>query len=272
MTLTVEINEPGTGARIERPPSLPADVGRAPSCTVRLDSPAVSARHCSLVRSAGQTFVVDRHSTNGTHLNGKRLVPGRLARLFEGDVVQIGGTTIRFRDGNRTVAGGTRTIFRHLLEAADVGETDAAGPALVALNGPAAGSSLRFPSEDGGTATVGRDVGAALMISDRLASARHFIVTKRAGAFRVSDCDSRNGTFVNGQRISGDYGLAEGDVITAGDTAFIAVGLPKPGIETAQQSRPADAPSVERFVVPAAALVGLVCLGLAAVLVGYALS
>jgi len=47
-------------------------------------------------------------------------------------------------------------------------------------------------------------------------SSRHAAVVRQAGTFVVRDLGSTNGTFVNGQRISGDVSLKDGDVIGFG--------------------------------------------------------
>ena len=46
---------------------------------------AVSRRHAKLVRHGKDFFVVDNNSTNGTFLNGRRLVPNVENKLNTGD-------------------------------------------------------------------------------------------------------------------------------------------------------------------------------------------
>jgi pSer/pThr/pTyr-binding forkhead associated (FHA) protein len=53
-------------------------VGRHPDCDVRLNSVRVSRRHCILAEQRGDVVVRDLGSTNGTWINGRRVVSGRI--------------------------------------------------------------------------------------------------------------------------------------------------------------------------------------------------
>jgi DNA-binding NtrC family response regulator len=61
-----------------------------------------------------------------------------------------------------------------------------------------------------------------LQVADFQASRRHFVVHQVAGAWQIEDRGSRNGTFVNGERVS-SVALADGDVIEAGGTMLVFV-------------------------------------------------
>ncbi|MDO9018873.1 MAG: ATP-binding cassette domain-containing protein [Deltaproteobacteria bacterium] len=55
-----------------------AMIGRLPSCDIVLPYPQVSSRHTSVMRAPDGTLVIsDLGSTNGTYVNGQRLVPGQ---------------------------------------------------------------------------------------------------------------------------------------------------------------------------------------------------
>lgn len=69
-------------------------VGRLPDCTVPVNDPNVSRRHCE-VRAAGTGFVVaDLGSTNGTKVNGVRIQGEHV--LNDADIVSVGSTHLRF--------------------------------------------------------------------------------------------------------------------------------------------------------------------------------
>lgn len=53
-------------------------VGRAESCDVVLRFPNVSSRHCMLTCNQGYWFVTDLDSSNGTKVNGSRVLRKRL--------------------------------------------------------------------------------------------------------------------------------------------------------------------------------------------------
>jgi len=61
-------------------------VGRDRWCHVRLNSPQVSRRHCSLTVDGDGVLVLDLGSTNGTRINGRRV--GQ-ALLHPGDELWI---------------------------------------------------------------------------------------------------------------------------------------------------------------------------------------
>jgi pSer/pThr/pTyr-binding forkhead associated (FHA) protein len=71
-------------------------VGRDPGqCQVCLSDPSVSHRHCRLSVSRTHLWVQDLGSTNGVHINGKR-VQSALAR--PGDTLRIGTCTVSVRE------------------------------------------------------------------------------------------------------------------------------------------------------------------------------
>lgn len=57
--------------------------------------------------------------------------------------------------------------------------------------------------------------------SDTNCSRRHFQIRKWAGKFMVEDLESHNGTFVNGAKVVKEHSLADGDLISAGDTTIL---------------------------------------------------
>jgi len=63
-------------------------IGRGPECHVRPESPSVSRQHCLLRITRDAVFIRDLGSTNGTLINGARLVDE--VRLNVGDLVQLG--------------------------------------------------------------------------------------------------------------------------------------------------------------------------------------
>lgn len=81
------------GPAVALPTGTPVEVGRAPGSGLRIDLPAVSYRHARLrpVGTDGSRIVVeDCDSTNGTAVNGRRIVGA--VSLASGDVVRFGGT------------------------------------------------------------------------------------------------------------------------------------------------------------------------------------
>jgi hypothetical protein len=97
------------------------------------------------------------------------------------------------------------------------------GASLIIHEGAGAGSE--HPVEDG--LILGRDRGAAdLVIEDPGVSWHHARVFSDEGALIVEDLGSSNGTYVNGERISGPVEVAPGDEVQLGDTVIEIEGPP----------------------------------------------
>ena len=62
---------------------------------IHIDSPTVSRRHARIRISEGEAVLEDLGSKNGTFVNGERV--STVARLKDGDEVQIGSVVSRFR-------------------------------------------------------------------------------------------------------------------------------------------------------------------------------
>jgi DNA-binding winged helix-turn-helix (wHTH) protein len=69
-------------------------IGRAPGCTVRIDSPRVSRRHACIRISHGESLLEDLGSKNGTFLKGRRVAAA--TRLADGDEIVIGPAVLFF--------------------------------------------------------------------------------------------------------------------------------------------------------------------------------
>ncbi|MFP2913298.1 FHA domain-containing protein, partial [Pyxidicoccus sp. 3LFB2] len=90
-----------------------------------------------------------------------------------------------------------------------------AGSRLICIAGPKAGEE--FSLEDG-EYTIGRATDNPICIPDTSVSRKHVMVRKVGAGWAVSDMGSGNGTLVNGDVIGDETPLANGDVITLGDT------------------------------------------------------
>src|SRR5690554_2652633 len=68
--------------------AAPLLLGRSQECELRFDDPSVSAVHAEISRAAGEVYLRDLGSTNGTFVNGAALIKPRA--LQDGDRVQLG--------------------------------------------------------------------------------------------------------------------------------------------------------------------------------------
>ena len=69
-------------------------IGRKPDNDITLDHTTVSGHHCKVYNAGGTFFVEDLGSTNGTFLNGKKIV--KSAGLRQNDAIGIVKYTLVF--------------------------------------------------------------------------------------------------------------------------------------------------------------------------------
>lgn len=93
---------------------------------------------------------------------------------------------------------------------------------VTVLKGPAVGAVSTVALEP---LTVGRSPEAGLSILDRGLSRIHARIVRENGGFVVEDMGSTNGTFVDGQRITGPTPLADGARIELGAGTILRFGL-----------------------------------------------
>ncbi|MCC6512272.1 MAG: EAL domain-containing protein [Pirellulaceae bacterium] len=80
---------------------VPFSVGRQPGCCLQLNYRTISGHHADLQLDRNQLWVVDRKSTNGTYVNGRRI--SEPTPLREEDLVQFADVAMRVKcDVRRT--------------------------------------------------------------------------------------------------------------------------------------------------------------------------
>jgi hypothetical protein len=75
-------------------PGREAVIGRSAECELRVPSVAASRRHAAVARRGDDVFVRDLGSTNGTLVNGAKIVGERA--LEPGDRIEVGGVVVTF--------------------------------------------------------------------------------------------------------------------------------------------------------------------------------
>ncbi|MER6000082.1 FHA domain-containing protein [Nonomuraea angiospora] len=117
-------------------------------------------------------------------------------------------------------------------------------PSIVGHDGPL--TDRHFPLGDTPT-TFGRRQDCSVVLSSERASRRHAEIRHEAGRYILHDLGSRNGTLVNGRRVTSQV-LQPGDLITIGDEQFRF--LPSDDVATVYGASPlprasGPAPSVD---------------------------
>lgn len=121
---------------------------------------------------------------------------------------------------------------------------------LIVRRGPQPNQSYDLSKD---IVTVGRDITNDIVINDPEVSRHHMRFTRGASGFSLEDLGSTNGTFVNGQRLTGARPLRPGDMIGLGETVTLTyevVAAPRSGEEVSGATvspsmRPAVPPSVQ---------------------------
>jgi phosphoserine phosphatase RsbU/P len=81
---------------------------------------------------------------------------------------------------------------------------------------PLHGEPYRFPV-DKDVISIGRSKRNDLVLADQWLSRHHAEIRRESSRYFICDLDSRNGTYVNGMRLSQKVTLQNGDVVTLGD-------------------------------------------------------
>jgi hypothetical protein len=89
---------------------------------------------------------------------------------------------------------------------------------FVMRSGPDAGKTYRLEASE---IIVGRDAGNTVAINDAEVSRKHARLSLHGTAYVIQDLGSTNGTFVNGQRITGSQVLNVGDTVSFGENIVL---------------------------------------------------
>lgn len=90
---------------------------------------------------------------------------------------------------------------------------------LIVRRGPQPNQSYELNKD---IVTLGRDITNDIVINDPEVSRHHMRLTRGAGGFTIEDLGSTNGTFINGQRLTGARPLRAGDMVGLGETVTLA--------------------------------------------------
>ncbi len=184
----LQISEDGH-TRIVALTASPLRLGRAPDNELVLSSRFVSGHHARIEASGQAHRIVDVGSTNGLLYEGRRVSAHELA---DGDLIRIGDPAT----GNFVTLSYLNPLASRTPQAATVAQ------------------SYRIDPKDA-QITIGRS-SCDIVLDTPQVSRFHAQIDQTPGGAVLRDAGSTNGTFVNGQRLSGPYNLRAGDVIQIG--------------------------------------------------------
>jgi len=190
------IREPG---QPQREASLDRDsftIGRRPDNDIILSFGYVSGHHGRLEQRGDTWHYVDLGSTNGIFVNGKLL---QSADLNDGDILRIGDL-----HGNSVS-----------LTFQAVGLADVPAPAFGTMH-------IRTTSlEKQPSLLIGRDPQADIPLSAPVVSRQHARLNYTPQGHVLTDLNSVNGTFLNGERLERPALLRDGDVVQIGPFTLV---------------------------------------------------
>jgi len=165
-------------------------VGKGSEANVKLDNERISRNHLQLIyNSEGSLHVTDLGSTNGTFLNGFKLVAGEDNLLKPKDKLQLSGVNgilIVVEKANNSKELTTNTdIFEKLKRKRQI--------------------------------TIGRNSDCDIILDSETVSRYHASVRiLKDGNYSIKDLGSRNGTFINGKKVKGITKISLTDKIYIG--------------------------------------------------------
>src|SRR4051795_12658724 len=177
-------------------------LGRDEEADLVLPDPTVSARHASLaVLAPGSGVLTDLGSRNGTFVDGRQIYEPVL--VSGGERIRLGDTVLAV-ESTRAAAAATAV--------AEVGAW------LTVDSGPDTGRAVKV---HGDAFVIGRDEDADLLLDHSSVSRRHaLLAVVGLGRATITDLGSRNGTFVDGERLEGSRELRGQEKVRIGDVAL----------------------------------------------------
>jgi len=166
-------------------------IGRKPDNDVVLSPQYVSGYHGQLEQRGAVYHYTDLGSTNGTFVNGRR---AQSADLRDGDILRIGDA-----EGNSV-----SLTFRA------AGATGEPAPVASAVRMGVTALGMKT------ALTIGRDPQADIPLTAPIVSWHHARLDRTTQGHILTDLNSTNGTFVNGQRLVRPHPLRQGDVVQIG--------------------------------------------------------
>src|SRR5579883_213501 len=225
-------------------------LGRERDNDILLEADLASRYHAQLRLDRGHAYLLDSGSMNGTSVNGQKI--WGLAPLEDGDVLEVGGQRFSFTDlrpqGSARNAtpkeqrGGEQLDETAALSALSPQPTRPGIPAgrLIVTGGPEAGKTV---SLHGAIVTIGRESECDLVIPDASISRRHAQVLCQESGWYIQDMGSRNGTALNGQRLTAPHRLEDGDMVMLGVIPLRYLAISAQDEEVAPAALPAPHPA-----------------------------
>jgi ABC-type multidrug transport system ATPase subunit/pSer/pThr/pTyr-binding forkhead associated (FHA) protein len=199
-------------------------IGRDPNVDLTIPSPAVSRRHAKLTRQGEGYSIEDLGSSNGTFINGERLVNQHL--LKSGDQVRFGqAITLTYEapapvSVQQTMASSApakpdnvaQTMLEENVKFEDI---EAAGPPKLLVS--VAGGDSQTHTLTKSVYTIGRGEGNDIVIPSQIVSGQHARLERVNGGFQLEVLpQAKNPVLFEGRPMDGSRVLHHGDILRIG--------------------------------------------------------
>lgn len=207
-------------------------IGRGNKNSIVIRDNEVSRDHCRLVRLSGHYEVHDLNSSNGTFVNGQRVVSGWL--LQPGALIELGDSiTLEYE-----LPASNDTVHPPIALPVAV-ETATHHHSLLIIQGPNSGDLI---SLTGATLTLGRDPTCDIVISDPEVSRYHLRLNASPSGYVIEDLGSTNGTFINNVALSEAYNLQANDAIRLGTMVQLQYFMREETLDSGDEDTPVVRP------------------------------
>lgn len=212
-------------------------MGRHGDCDVILPSTGISRRHAQFMVNKNLIELEDLGSGNGTQLGSEKIRPRERYPVKSGDLLKIEEFNIEV---NITSSGQTApkqaevhddSVSATLKAKFDItdpdiieikmikkvlGALDNEKQALIQVVSDPFSHQRKVFDDGMDELVIGREPGCNLIIDDSSISRRHAGVALKWGNYVIRDLGSKNGTFLNGERLADERTLKDGDEIVCG--------------------------------------------------------
>lgn len=215
-------NKAGEMVKLRRDATI---IGREKGDIIIKDS-EVSSTHCQIQEISGDYHIFDMNSTNGTYVNGERIIK---AKLVEEDIIKLGGTSFKFSIQDEKKVRHIPTIFKQS-DFEKVKNTSVIETLIESelRNTQYSGIKLFVTYDDGYSEEIelnqqiiyiGRASSFGRFDRDSEISRKHLLIKLNStGEIFIEDQGSTNGSFLNDKQIKGMHQVAPDDHVRIGNT------------------------------------------------------
>jgi ABC-type multidrug transport system ATPase subunit/pSer/pThr/pTyr-binding forkhead associated (FHA) protein len=177
-------------------------IGRIEGNDIVLSLPQISKKHAQLIYDeAGDTYLIDLESRNGTFVNGNKLIPNSPNKISIGDKITLA----------------VENQVELLITQDDFNISSVELKPSTNVDTQTSKTSISEALKGKNKVIIGRNDDCDFVISSPSVSRKHAMLERISdSSYKVTDLNSLNGTYVNGRRISGSKVINLTDKILIG--------------------------------------------------------